>query len=526
MFTSWFGLEKAEEKAIKIDEPVGNVLVTANEKNSKGKTALHKAVKNNNLTMTQSLVSDKSVNINAADDVGETPLHLAVLAGNVEIFKFLLANGASDKLLTKEKNKNSKGIAYGHPGLSNSLHYAFYGKKLCAEIISILAQRQQLSRLQRNQDGLLPFHLALSHADINLLSAGLILGLVVWQSDIEIKTLQHKTSLHLMVENKNLRASLFKQIILDSENNFKKVINECAQQCTPFFSAIQNGDEEKARILLEMGANPNIGNGTTFPLHLAIRKKMNLAFELVEFTDKVGTRDIIAVEAKDASGHTPLVCAAQYGNEKVIDELKKRGVDFSGPMGELAVREALLNNQINTVIKLISYGANPDVHVRLGHNNKFSFGCSSGDYNRDMTGMLQDGDTPLHFAVKTENKDLALACLSKKPGMVNSVNAKDKTPAHTAIKVLSPEMANLLKINGAELKISTEAKGSDERKNTLLMQGAKHFGSGSQLVSFFSDSNYQLTEGQKAAREKMKSEMTKQPEVGTYLRMGRTNHNG
>lgn len=175
---------------------------------------------------------------------------------------------------------------------------------------------------------------------------------------------------------------------------------------------------------------------------------------------------------------------------------------------------------MDVVIKLISYGANPDVHVQLGNDHdKFSFAasCSGYDYDKDKTGVLEEGDTPLHFAVKTDNKALALVCLEKKPGMVNSVNSKNKTPAHTAIKVLSPEMAHLLKTNGAELELFKEIKGTDKRKNTLLMEAAGQFGSDKQLYSFFSEDNYQLSEKQKEMREKVLQKYNYKSQRGNVL---------
>jgi ankyrin repeat protein len=68
----------------------------ANKSDSEGICALHRAVDNGNLEITQMLVKSKNCDINKADiSYGWTALHVAAMHNDMEIVKTLLYRGAA-----------------------------------------------------------------------------------------------------------------------------------------------------------------------------------------------------------------------------------------------------------------------------------------------------------------------------------------------------------------------------------------------------------------------------------------------
>lgn len=337
-----------------------------NARNSKGKTALMKAIENENLKLINYLLSLERLNINLVDNSGNSALHYAVVKTNPNILIQLLNKNADPDQANKR----------GHTALHDAI----------------------ACKLDRN-------------------------ALVL----------------------------IDKKANIDCENQAKE---------TPLLLACKNNLTMLAIKILALNADCNV---------------------------------------KDRSGNTPLICAARHGNVDLIRALENHGVDLMGEEAEMAIKEALLNNQINALKTLIELGITPYVHVYPQSDSLISgLGklSSSSHEGKDRTRVLQNGDTPLHFAVRTDDLELAALCLSKKSSLVNSMNEHGKTPAHLAVKYLSPVMANLLFTKGSEISqgISVSSLWGGSRFNTLLMQGAsKEFASADDIERFFSDPNYQLS---------------------------------
>jgi ankyrin repeat protein len=277
------------------------------------------------------------------------------------------------------------------------------------------------------------------------------------------------------------------------------------------------------QLLIDLGADLNAKNcqGNT-PLHLAVLKEGKI---LAEMLLNAGAN----VNIKDAKKNTPLVYAAN--SVDLINILAKGQLDLTSKSGieegRKALKQSLLANNIHAAKLLISIGCDPLVHIypkdMNAESDKIStttFAVFSND-GLDKTGLISKGDTPLHFAVKIEDEELATACLKKHPQLVNSLNDKGVTPAALTVKMLVSKMANLLYKNGAQINQSERCPGvtnniifGSESHKTLLMTAASRMMTGEELENFFKDPDYQLTEAQKKIKENRK------PKIASNLTEG------
>jgi ankyrin repeat protein len=145
-------------------------------------------------------------------------------------------------------------------------------------------------------------------------------------ADVNVQDLDHNSILHLALTSgcdiDILKMLLRKDVSLTAENMLGQ---------TPFHHAICLYQEEKARLLLSNGSNPNVRDldGRT-PLHSAVASdRIPLAFirDLVDSGANVLTED---------HGHrTPLHEAVRAGREDVIRFLAERTPGYNIPYPEL-----------------------------------------------------------------------------------------------------------------------------------------------------------------------------------------------
>ena len=553
-------------------------------KNKIGRTALHKAVVHNNISLVKELADKHLEIIDSADDEGntslhlsasgikvtseisnilltagasvnaqntvlETPLHRAVAARRLDNIRLFLLQGANVELKTNNGN--------------TPLHNAFL-KDLNFDIVSALLEAKA-NLNEPNEAHQTPFYFAIRFHHKRLVELGekgkqlINMGDVTLQpTDREKKTVLHE------VTQKNVSIELFSMILekcVQAKNGSIDVINYVdANGNTALVCAVMDRDTEKTRLLLRQNPNPNLYGKNCNPLHQAVR---NNDIDLVVALHRVGAE----LNAVDTKGNTPLHIAAQDNKDVMIKKLVELGAGvmvennqgnmplvyaaehgnveairclcpeffftarLGNAQGEKAIKKALLNNHVEALIELIKLGANPNVHVKLYHpsednnlgSSSLSFGSVSSSRfpsasiqlsqqdDADKTGCLKSGDTPLHYAVKVNHRDLAEECLKACPELVNAANDKGITPADLVIKMVSPEMAHLLWEKGAKIedlssypgiakKASSYFRGESRGRTKLMVGAARSFDS-EQLGRFFREENYQLTDEQKEIRD-------------------------
>jgi len=188
-----------------------------------------------------------------------------------------------------------------------------------------------------------------------------------------------------------------------------------------FQNAIKSGDLEDVNLLIQNGIDVNqpFSDGIT-PLHAAvINNRENIMTVLIQAGAKVNATD-------STTKATPLHLAALYGREKMATFLIEKGADVDATMkfGITPLLVATQFNQAQIVQLLLEKKAN-------------------------IEQVDQEGFTALHFAA--QNGDTVVAKLLIEKGA--NINAQEKahrsTPFAIAVENNHPEVAHLLKENGA-----------------------------------------------------------------------------
>src|SRR5262249_4846164 len=144
------------------------------------------------------LLVDSNASIENRNNIGETPIHLAVAAGSLSNVELLIKNKVNVNSVT---NRITGLSSFGGVGLRSALHYAFSSKRRAfnVEIISILIESGADINKQ-DQRGQTPSYLALRHGSIETFGEELIQKLINL-SNISIKTTYHETLLHAAAQN-------------------------------------------------------------------------------------------------------------------------------------------------------------------------------------------------------------------------------------------------------------------------------------------------------------------------------------
>ncbi|MEG4273974.1 MULTISPECIES: ankyrin repeat domain-containing protein [unclassified Microcoleus] len=233
--------------------------------------------------------------INAKDESGNTPLHLAVDRGSQDIAELLIANGA--RVNVRNENGQTplyRAIAIGH-------------NEIAALLIN---NRTDVNNIDGS--GTTPLHKAAHYGTVKILKL-----LIAKGAEIHIQDNQIKTPLDIAVDLK-LQDTV---ALLISKN--PDVNSEDKEGRTLLHIAVDFKLEDVAKQLIAKGAFVNAKNNLLqTPLHLAVAQGSQDIAELL-----IANR--ARVNARNANGQTPLYQAIAIGHNDIAALLIKNGADVN-----------------------------------------------------------------------------------------------------------------------------------------------------------------------------------------------------
>uniref|UniRef100_A0ABD2XG59 Uncharacterized protein n=2 Tax=Trichogramma kaykai TaxID=54128 RepID=A0ABD2XG59_9HYME len=245
--------------------------------------------------------------INARNEQGNTPLHLAVKRGTSNLIEVLLRHGA-DSNATNNKGMTPLHLLckkYEDPTLLN----------LFLEINDELDREVLIDALDNN--GQTPLAWALDIGNIHLMELLLSRG-----ADTSLGT-----PLNRICYYGDNWVQLFFEII-DDRNEVVNINAQDNDGYTPLHVAVYCGRKNSTELLLRRGGDPNLVNsdGMT-PLHLICKEDYDDDFSERFFTvnDELGQR--VLVNVQDNLGNTPLHLALFRGHRNLVELLLRRGSD-------------------------------------------------------------------------------------------------------------------------------------------------------------------------------------------------------
>ncbi|CAO1427649.1 unnamed protein product [Diamesa hyperborea] len=376
------------------------------------KNTLHYCVGQKSLLPAASIAMTAPELMEAADEDGFTPLHLAVIQGNVAVVNLLLANKADVNALDNEghsvvhwatvcgevdalRSILSSGANVSTPDVNGGspLHYAaqmcganYEGKsdkasvKLALDILNILLKHPQSSVDVEDKDGRQPLLWAASAG-----SAKALLALIKAGAYVEASDKDGLTALHCAASRGHTECidSLIKLCgahtdLIDSNG------------CTALHYAVTLGHADASSLLLDLEADP---------------------------------------DRQDRKGRTPAHCACAKGQFETVKILGGRGANLwlRNARGDLPVHEAATSGRRELVQWLLEQKPN---HINTTSN---------------------DGRTLLHIAAGNDNTDMCKMLIDLGAD-VNSIyrNAKNvvKTPLDCALQKGFRSTAKFVQMHG------------------------------------------------------------------------------
>jgi len=358
------------------------------------------------LSLAKYLISKCPQDLQVKDEQGCTPLHIAVLAGNVEVSQLLLGHSIDFDI------RDNEGYSI--------LHMAAWKGRL--EVAQMILEHDSAMKVlvnTRNKNGQTPLHTASEYDQTSVVA-------VLLKSGADV----------------------------DAQDNRKLTPLLCASGPV--------GIGEAAQQLLEHGASFHARdeNGQT-PLHLA--SKHNHPDVVISLL-KVGAD----ADAQDSNDMTPLLCALERpGSGEAAQLLLKHGASFhlQNKNSQTPLHLASKHDHPSVVASLLKIGADVDAQ----DNNSMTpllyaldrSGSSEAaqlllDHGASVRARNTKGQTPLHLSSKHDHPSV-VASLLKICADVDTQDSNSMTPLLCALSRFgSDEASRLLLAHGASFRARNE----------------------------------------------------------------------
>nr|XP_014347992.1 PREDICTED: ankyrin-1-like isoform X2 [Latimeria chalumnae] len=397
-----------------------------NEANTLNETLLHIAAANGHISVIQYLI-EKGTKTDVRDSKGRSPLHRAAENGHVNAVKTLLQAGADIYAFNKESK------APLHVAAQNS-HFS---------IVKILLDEE--ARVYKNRKNFL--HLAALKDDSNLAQILLSNGAPVDAKDDEKKT------------------ALFHAVSHAFENTVKVLLEADAYVNSSIIDAAFNSNNQSIFSLIMQYAKGMSHATMVSALFKAVQK--NLYGIIASLIDKG-----IKVNVRNEMEFTPLLLAAEMGKTEAAKILIEKGAKLDERLpnqntalhlvaqgGNLSVAKLLLENGLNA--NIVGSGDQTPLHVVAFHNKPAVADILIRAGAKVNAVTKESSVTPLHIASQRGSFSAA-QCLIQHRANVKAKDKHSKTPLHFAAAVGDYPMVELLLNNNAD------PNSTDKEKKTSL----------------------------------------------------------
>ncbi|CAH1647463.1 unnamed protein product [Spodoptera littoralis] len=404
-------------------------------RDGRGRTAAHQAAARNNTNILH-FINNYGGDLNAKDNFGNTPLHIAVENIALDAIEFLLQHRVDTSILndksqgalhlatelnrvsvlqTFAKYKDQFNVELGGEHGRTALHFAaIHDHDICAKIL-ITDLGAECKRACNN--GYYPIHEAAKNASSRTMEVFLQWG--------ESKGCTRESMISLY----------------DNEGN------------VPLHSAVHGGDIKAVELCLKSGAKISTQQyDLSTPVHLACAQG---ALEIVKlmFTMQP-TEKLACLTSCDVQKMTPVHCAAMFDHPDIVNYLISEGSDIN-PLDKERRSPLLLAASRagwRTVQTLIRLGADielKDINSRNvlhlvvmngGRLEEFAATCKSTLQNRcekSLAQLLNEKDSagcsPLHYASR-EGHIRSLENLIRLGACINLKNNNNESPLHFAAR--------------------------------------------------------------------------------------------
>ena len=356
--------------------------------------------------------------INALDDSGLSPLHVAILYKQEKIVELLLKNGADVNMMSSETTILMEVMEMLREPHSNPwckifdfdlyinltpLHFATITGSL--NIVRFLLENGANVNLE-NEQGLRPIHSAIHSENVEIVS--------------------------LLFQN---------QAELDNCNKSNKVLGaEALTSC-----AADHGSTEIIKLLFQKGIK--VKGTRAFQIAME-RDHMDIVKELV--------RNCSIIDLADDDTYPPLYRLGVDDNYEMMQFLIDHGANVDGladaDFQETLLHRAARHGNLDLAKFMIKNGADLDSRS----------GPPSWGYDEDE---FSEGSTPLEFAVCDGQLEIA-ELLIKAGANINISNAKAKTALHYAVERENGKMIQALIHNGANVEAWFDCEECEETYRT------------------------------------------------------------
>ena len=377
-----------------------------------GTTAASYAL-SNNTDIFSAIVTPFTIEVK--DFSGKNLLHIASIAGNVHAVQIVtdalyrtslsinerdyLNRNALDYALERTDSRDHMEVAEFlilNGAYTDNIIFSFFGP----------AVRSANYNIRRN-DGLAPIHYAVINS-----YTGLIEFLLEKNIDIDIKSTSGASALHEAVRNGDIN------IIIMLLENGADVNARDAKGNTPLHTGIPSHvHREVVLILMDYGADPNLRDeyGDT-PLHICIT--LNRSTDVIQAILSGGAD----VHIRNIDGKTPLYIAVQEARTSIIPLLLSYGSEvFAADNSGITPFDISLradNNTFNVMVTPESVIQRDSAGNTMLHMAVINWAVPEQigrilDQRTNIDARNRDGDTSLHLAVRTNQRETGVFLISR-----------------------------------------------------------------------------------------------------------------